>query len=127
MLQVKPQVKDMLSKHFKHTASAGGPINVYCWRPDGAPKRVVHIVHGMAEHAGRYAEFAESLTNAGYVVFAQDLRGHGAEAPLPVHFGDSDGWQRLVKDVAEIHTLARDQHPEQHGLVCCAGLRCAIG
>jgi alpha-beta hydrolase superfamily lysophospholipase len=38
----------------------------------------VIILHGLAEHKGRYNEFAERLAGAGISVFAFDLRGHGA-------------------------------------------------
>jgi alpha-beta hydrolase superfamily lysophospholipase len=37
----------------------------------------MQIVHGMAEHGGRYLGFAEALTAQGYAVYAQDLPGHG--------------------------------------------------
>jgi len=75
----------------------------------------MHIVHGMAEHAGRYTALAESLTNAGYAVFAQDLRGHGQTGHLGKqqgHFADTDGWQRVIADVREIHELMRSEHPQ---------------
>ena len=49
------------------------------WMPEvGRPvKAVVGIVHGMGEHAGRYAHVAEELTSAGYAVLSFDQRGHG--------------------------------------------------
>lgn len=34
------------------------PIRVYIWDNVDSPKGVVQIVHGMAEHAGRYDDFA---------------------------------------------------------------------
>ena len=45
-----------------------------------APKAVVQIAHGMAEHAGRYARLAAALIAAGYAVYAHDQRGHGKTA-----------------------------------------------
>lgn len=47
------------------------------WLPDGQPKAAVLIVHGYAEHSGRYAWVAEQLAGHGYAVVAFDLRGHG--------------------------------------------------
>jgi len=42
-----------------------------------APKGVVLICHGIAEHSGRYDHVARSLCSAGYNVVSFDLRGHG--------------------------------------------------
>lgn len=47
------------------------------WDPDGEARAVVQILHGRAEHAGRYARLAGALTDAGFVVYADDHRGHG--------------------------------------------------
>ena len=47
------------------------------WLPEGEPKATVVIVHGFAEHSGRYDHIAGRLAGAGYAVYAYDLRGHG--------------------------------------------------
>jgi alpha-beta hydrolase superfamily lysophospholipase len=47
------------------------------WLPAGEPRADVAIVHGYAEHSGRYAHVATYLTARGYAVSAIDLRGHG--------------------------------------------------
>ncbi len=41
------------------------------------PDRVVVLVHGFAEHIGRYAELIERLNRANMSVLGLDLRGHG--------------------------------------------------
>ncbi|MEX0786127.1 MAG: alpha/beta fold hydrolase, partial [Dehalococcoidia bacterium] len=46
------------------------------WRP-AEPKATVAIVHGFAEHSGRYDHAGEHLAAAGYAAYALDLRGHG--------------------------------------------------
>jgi alpha-beta hydrolase superfamily lysophospholipase len=61
------------------------------WLPEGAPKAAVAIVHGYAEHSGRYAHVGERLASAGYAVHALDLRGHGL----------SDGERALVGSFRE--------------------------
>ena len=48
----------------------------YCWSPR-APKGVIHLVHGLGEHARRYEPLANNLAQAGFEVWAQDYRGHG--------------------------------------------------
>jgi alpha-beta hydrolase superfamily lysophospholipase len=47
------------------------------WLPDGAAKARIVLVHGYAEHTGRYEYVGETLASAGYAVHAFDLRGHG--------------------------------------------------
>ncbi|TCW86700.1 lysophospholipase [Burkholderia sp. SRS-46] len=42
-----------------------------------APRAAVALVHGLAEHAGRYDALAARLNVAGIDVLAVDLRGHG--------------------------------------------------
>jgi len=41
------------------------------------PKALVIVLHGVAEHSGRYQHVIDHLANAGYAVFAPDHRGHG--------------------------------------------------
>lgn len=69
----------------------GATIHAYRWVPDGEPAAIVQIAHGMAEHAGRYERFARALTEAGYVVYAEDHRGHGrtGRAATLGHFAPS--------------------------------------
>ncbi len=55
----------------------GIEITYYRWLPEGAPDRVLHILHGWAEHAGRYERFARVAAAAGIAVYADDHRGHG--------------------------------------------------
>ncbi|WP_231753048.1 alpha/beta hydrolase [Burkholderia sp. TSV86] len=43
----------------------------------GAPRASVALVHGLAEHAGRYQALAEQLNAAGIELVSADLRGHG--------------------------------------------------
>jgi len=47
------------------------------WTPPRQPRGLINIVHGLAEHGGRYRETAERLASRGWAVYAADLRGHG--------------------------------------------------
>ena len=47
------------------------------WLPEGSPRADVVIVHGYAEHSGRYEHVGTLLAERGYAVHAFDLRGHG--------------------------------------------------
>ena len=98
------------------TAADGVPLAVRQWLPDrgDTPKGIVQIVHGMAEHSQRYADFASHLVEAGYAVYANDHRGHGASAASVEeagHFADHDGWVKAVQDLTLVTQLARADFP----------------
>lgn len=106
----------MRSDTFTYKADDTRPIFVYRWLPDEgtSPKAVVHIAHGMAEHAGRYARLAEALTAAGYAVYANDHRGHGKTARNDDELGwfaGSNGFRRVVDDLVELIVLEKGQNP----------------
>ncbi len=48
-----------------------------CWLPDGEPKAVVLVVHGLGEHCGRYTNVVNHLVPLGYAVYGVDHVGHG--------------------------------------------------
>lgn len=80
----------------------------YLWQPEGAVRGVVQIVHGIAEHMGRYDHFARYLVQQGYAVCGEDHLGHGRTGEAAGQFGffaPKDGWDLVTRDV---HTL-RDQ------------------
>ncbi len=57
----------------------------------GNPIVVLHIVHGLTEHAGRYEKLATFLNKNMISVVAMDLRGHGNSVyPHEVYF--DGGW-----------------------------------
>ena len=103
----------MQSTTLTVTASDGTALHTHRWLPEGSPKAVVQIAHGMAEHAARYARLAEALTSAGYAVYAGDHRGHGATASKADHgyFADTDGWDTVVADLRAVTDFAREEHP----------------
>ena len=53
--------------------------------PCSAPRARVVLVHGYAEHMGRYPHVIEALTGAGFEVHAFDLRGHGRSEGVRGH------------------------------------------
>src|SRR5262245_23885926 len=96
----------MRDDHFSFVADDGVEIFVHRWRPDiGGGEAVIHIAHRVAEHGARYERLAEALTNNGYVVYANDHRGHGrtiAAQDDAGYLGDRDGWKRIVDDLVAI-------------------------
>ncbi|WP_194786411.1 alpha/beta fold hydrolase [Actinomyces haliotis] len=67
----------------------------------GSPRAVVQVVHGMAEHSGRYRRFAAAACARGLAVVADDHRGHGATIDGDHergHTGDAASWNQLLRD-----------------------------
>lgn len=89
-------------------------IHVYHWMPDEAIEiqGVIQIAHGMTETALRYERFAEELTAAGYVVYANDHRGHGRTAATEQDLGyvGEDGFTWMVRNMAQLTKIIREQH-----------------
>jgi len=98
---------------FSFTADDGTEVAAYRWSGDDAPKAIVQIAHGMGEHAGRYRRLANALCDDGYVVFADDHRGHGRTAGSLDRLGDfgPGGWPGVMSDLAGLGDLARNEHP----------------
>lgn len=92
----------------------GAQLNLFVRHADGRPRAVVQINHGLAEHAARYARFADFLASRGFQIYAHDHRGHGAtkaaDAPLG-RFADKDGPARVIADVDAIHDLIASEQP----------------
>ena len=84
------------------------------WEPEGAPRGVVQIAHGMGEHILRYGPLADVLTARGWLVQGQDHRGHGATAreagTEPGVIGEQ-GWGDLVDDIGRLVALGRRAVP----------------
>ena len=90
----------------------GLKIPVRYWPASGSPRAVVQVLHGLAEHAGRYARFAGVLNAAGISVVSHDHRGHGAEHYEPRgHFADTEGWTVLIEDAGTVRDTIDAQLP----------------
>lgn len=96
-------------------AALGTQLATYHWVAS-SPRAVVHINHGLAEHARRYDGFAQRLNAAGFAVFAQDHRGHGAtratDAPQGAFSLTGDGVARVLADISMVQDHIRTQHAD---------------
>ncbi|GAA1916867.1 alpha/beta hydrolase [Streptomyces sodiiphilus] len=94
-------------------ASDGVRIATRTWLPAGPPRAWVQLVHGAAEHSGRYDRFARVLNAHGYAVVASDNRGHGATAEGTGGLGvaGDSGWRATVGDLRAVGDRARDRIP----------------
>lgn len=83
--------------------------------PDGKPRAVVQIAHGIAEHIDRYRPFMEFLAGSGFVVAGNDHLGHGKSIRVPEEqgfFAEKDGWWRVVDDMDKLHDIMSKEYPE---------------
>ena len=81
----------------ERVATDGTRLMTHTWNPSGSPRSVIVIVHGLAEHGGRYEHVAALLTGRGHAVRATDLRGFG-ESTGPRAFVKS--WDDYLDDLA---------------------------
>lgn len=90
----------------------GHVIRGTLWLPDGPPKCIIQIFHGLGEYHDRYGRFAQLATTNGFGVVAHDHRGHGSNAGELGYFADKDGWQLLIDDSLRVNDGIREQHPD---------------
>lgn len=107
----------MISENFSFKSGDDTDIFVYKWFPEEniVVKGIVQIAHGMAETAARYERFAEVLTKKGYVVFANDHRGHGKTAGELKNVGylaESNGFTWLVNDMHQLSEIIKKEYPD---------------
>ncbi len=96
---------------FSLRASDGADVSCYRWLVD-APQAVIHIAHGMGEHAQRYDAVAQALNAAGYAVYADDHRGHGVTGQAHYGYMGGDGWNRVLADAYELNRHIAAAHPQ---------------
>ena len=102
------------SANIEHTSGnfagvRGNQIFFQEWAPKNAPARgVILIVHGYAEHSGRYSALATDLVEAGFAVGALDHRGHGQSEGKRVQVQEFDD---LVDDLSTYEGLLRGRYP----------------
>lgn len=77
------------------------------WVPDRA-RAVLLLVHGLAEHSGRYEATARFFVARGLAVHAFDHRGHGQSPGLRVHVASFEEYRR---DLRAALAGARAEHP----------------
>lgn len=89
-------------------------IFVYKWLPDEKMqvKGVVQIAHGMAETAARYSGLASALTSNGFIVYANDHRGHGKTAGETSKLGDlgEDGFNSMVENMKSLNEMIKKEN-----------------
>ncbi len=102
-------------EEFEYPSSDGkSRIAASRWMPEGEPKAVVQILHGICEYVGRFDELARYLCGRGFLVTGNDHLGHGRTAELNGKRGilaEKDGWMRAAEDVRRLRELTGERYP----------------
>ena len=88
-----------------------GDCNIFYrkWEPEERqPRAVILLIHGLAEHSGRYTSLAEYLVGRGYVIYAPDHRCHGCSGGEKALVDDMDC---MLDDLALLLDIATGEHP----------------
>ena len=96
-----------------YDSKGAGKIHSCHWTPEGEPRAVVQILHGIAEFVERYDAFAKYLNSHGFLVVAEDHMGHGQSIN-----GDGiqgyfhGGWFTAVEDSMQLMADTREAFPD---------------
>lgn len=94
-------------------SKGAGKIHACRWEPEGQPRAVMQILHGIAEFVERYDDFANFLTTKGVLVVAEDHMGHGQSIN-----GDGiqgyfhGGWFTAIEDSMQLMEDTKAEFPD---------------
>ena len=81
--------------------------------PEGEPRGLFQVVHGMTEHMARYDKFLSDLAEEGYIAFGYDHLGHGKsvndEGELG-YFAKRGGTDFVIADLYEMNKYLHAQY-----------------
>lgn len=88
-------------------------IKYAVWEPEGAPRGLLQLSHGMAEYVRRYDGFARFMADRGYLVFGNDHLGHGGSVDSPDDLGymPRGGADILADDLHLVAESAKARYP----------------
>lgn len=98
---------------FWYDSKGAGRIHGCRWTPEGEPRAVVQILHGIAEFVERYDDFANYLTSHGFLVVAEDHMGHGQSINgegIQGYF--HGGWFTAIEDSMQLMADTMAEFPE---------------
>lgn len=106
----------MTKKEF-YFPSADGKTQIHAaeWLPEGVPRGVLQIAHGVTEHILAYEEVAEYFTEKGFLVVGNDHLGHGlsiAEGAQPMYFGPEGSWRLVEEDLYTCYKLTKERYAD---------------
>jgi len=97
-------------KHISGNFRGRGNLNLFYQGhlPVGRPKAVLLIIHGLAEHGGRYMNVVNYFVPKGYAIYSLDQRGHGQSEGIR---GYVEKFSYYIADFRTFFNLIRSKHP----------------
>lgn len=94
----------------EETFGSKGQVNIFfrSWLPEGTPRAVVVICHGVNSHGGQHGWAAERFVEKGFAAYALDLRGRGRSEGERFYVEDIADY---VADLAGTIGIAKSRHP----------------
>lgn len=89
-------------------AEDGNCLQAFSWKPQGDPRAVVLIIHGIRDHAQRYDALGQALAAKGIAAYASDLRGYGHSGG---HRQRIDSMEQVIADIDQLAKRARADFP----------------
>ncbi len=83
--------------------------------PEGKPRAIVQIAHGIAEHIDRYRPFMAFLAENSYLAVGNDHLGHGKTITCPEEqgiFAEEGGWDYVVADMDKLREIMHGAYPD---------------
>ncbi len=88
--------------------ASGVTIFRRAWLPEGQPRGVMVLVHGMSEHSGRYDHVGRFLASRGLAVHSLDHRGHGRSGG---ETGTVENFAFFLDDLSTFVSMVRRESP----------------
>ena len=104
-----------VNEFFYPSADGITQIRALEWVPDGAPRGILQISHGMVEFIDRYDRFARAMASAGFYVTGNDHLGHGrsvVDQDALGYFAVNDPCGCVQGDLLSLRRRAQEKHPE---------------
>ncbi len=105
-----------MERKTEYLDSSDGSTSLYLqiWEPDGPPRALLQIAHGMVEFIDRYDRFARVLAEQGILVAGNDHLGHGASVNSKEDWGffaDKKGNRCVLEDMRSVRDWLRERYP----------------
>ncbi|MBQ6622658.1 MAG: alpha/beta fold hydrolase [Mogibacterium sp.] len=105
-----------MEKILMNYPSSDGRTEIHAarWMPDGEPKAILQIIHGMVEFIERYEDFAKYLNRYGYIVCGEDHLGHGQSVAGESEYGyfGKGGNDLVMKDIHQLRLNMQALYPD---------------
>ena len=99
----------MQSSEGTFQGDAGLELYYQSWYPNGQPKAVLILIHGVAEHSDRYLNLVDILVPNNLIIYTYDQRGHGKS---PGQRGYLNSWDEYRIDFRNFLEMVRRKEPD---------------